>query len=66
MPAVSKESLSKYMRANGIEPERKLEINDRHPLIPKTLTFIRRFVSQLTPTSFIYSLFSAALLIAKS
>jgi hypothetical protein len=62
MPPVSKESLKDYLSQNGIETK-KFDLNDKYPIVTKTLKYFRYLSTRLTPTSFIFSLLSAALLI---
>jgi hypothetical protein len=64
MPPVSKESLKDYLSQNGIESIKKVDLNDKYPIVTKTLQYLRYLSTRLTPTSFIFSLLSAALLIA--
>ncbi|CAG2111519.1 unnamed protein product [Medioppia subpectinata] len=64
VPPVSIESLAKYIKANGIETSPTIDLSDKHPFVTKTLSSVRRLCTQLPANSFIYSLFSAALLIA--
>lgn len=66
MPPVSKDSLLKVMRANGIEPERKLELSDKNRAVARTLATIRQWVRHLSPVQLIYALLSTALLISRS
>jgi hypothetical protein len=63
MPPVSIESLKDYLSQNGIEPIKKVDLNDKYPIVTKTLKYFRYLSTRLTPTSFIFSLLSAALLI---
>ena len=65
MPSVSKESLDQYIKSNGIQAIRTVDINDKHPSIVQLIIYLRQFSAKLAPNYFIYSLFSAAILIKK-
>ncbi|CAG2175102.1 unnamed protein product, partial [Oppiella nova] len=47
VPPVSKESLDKFIKANGIETVRTIDLTDKHPFVTKTLAFVRKLCTQL-------------------